>query len=92
MRDDSDNRWHLDKRVQISHIIATLVVAASAIAYLRGLEQRLVILETDARHARERSVEQDAALRRITEALDRRLNRIEDKIDALGATRQGGGR
>lgn len=37
--------WHLDKTLNISHLLTTLVIAGSLFAYAGGMDKRVAVLE-----------------------------------------------
>ena len=38
-------RWHLDKTLNVSHLLTTLVIAGSLFAYANNMDRRVAILE-----------------------------------------------
>ena len=43
---ESDRRhWNLDKTLNVSHLLATLVIAGSLFAYANNMDRRVAILE-----------------------------------------------
>ena len=39
------HHWHLDKTLNISHLLTTLVIAGSLFAYAGGMDKRVAVLE-----------------------------------------------
>ena len=37
--------WHLDKTLNVSHLLTTVVIAGSLFAYANNMERRVAILE-----------------------------------------------
>ena len=37
--------WHLDKTLNVSHLLTTLVIAGSLFAYANNMDRRVAILE-----------------------------------------------
>lgn len=81
-------RWHLDRRVSVGHIVTTVVVATSAIVWMLRLESRVllneqaIVAQADRIGWVERAVKEDQA--EIRASLDRiwnGLQRVEDKLD-----------
>lgn len=70
MSDTSSQGWHIKKEVSVGHIITTVVIGLSVMAWARSVETRLTALEV----AKEYN---SAAFRRIEQS----LLRIEDKLD-----------
>jgi hypothetical protein len=75
--------WHLDKRVQISHILATITCAAAVAAYVGQLKTDVELLKKGAVDQIERDTRQDSALRDSVAQLNMRLDRIESKLDRV---------
>lgn len=91
-----DNTWHLDKRINVSHLVATVLLFAGLMAWGSRVDTRLAVLETqdavlDDLIARQ-SAEHNRDMARLESALQRHyeaLIRIEDKLDEQAAvTRQ----
>jgi predicted secreted protein len=81
------NRWHLDRRVSVGHIVTTLVVAVSAAIWMLRLEsnvllnEQAILSQAERIDWVERAVKEDqkdikTTLRRIWDT----LRRVEDKI------------
>lgn len=79
----SDRRWHIDRSIQLGHVVTTLTVAISAVVYLQKLEQRVALSEQEIRHLAAKDVDHEQALLRVAAELNRRLDRIEAKLDSL---------
>lgn len=75
--------WHLDKKVQLSHILATLTVLVTFAGYMASIERDLALLKAEQAHSRERSKDQDKAIRQVIDSLDGRLARIELSLEKL---------
>lgn len=63
------NHWHLKREVNISHLLTTAIIAVSLMTWASKVEQRLGILEV--------------VNSQQIEAVSRRLDRMETKIDHL---------
>ena len=68
-------RWHLKKEIQLSHLISTAVIAISAVLYISKIEQRLSVVETQVIAQRESS----ALLRQQLERMDAKLDRLIER-------------
>lgn len=55
-------KWHLDKRVNISHILATILLAGSLFGYANSMTQTLTEHKKDIENLRERMDRQDRQL------------------------------
>lgn len=42
---DGDRRWHLDRTLNIGHLLTTLVVAGSVFIYASNMDRRVAVLE-----------------------------------------------
>ena len=45
--DSDDRRWHLDKRLNVGHLITTLALAASVVAWGNTMDKRVTVSETN---------------------------------------------
>jgi len=82
-----DNAWHLDKRVQVSHIVATVVAALSVVTYLTTIRQDIELLKaqytTTVVVQRDRDERQDRQAQDAVAQLRSQLERMEAKLDRL---------
>lgn len=69
------NEWHLDKRLNISHLVATFLIVVGLFSWGAKLEERIAIIERTNAITHEQSVRDlndiKAALIRIEERLNR---------------------
>lgn len=63
-------KWHLDKRVSVGHIITTMMALIAAGAAYANLTERVAVLEV-----------QDSAILQDLREIRRTVERIEDKLD-----------
>jgi hypothetical protein len=75
--------WHLDKRVNVAHITATLALAATFGAYLVKQESRIVVLEEHRNGQMSRDMRQDQDMRDIKSDISLAFREIRDEIRAL---------
>lgn len=82
MEQQPNNRWHLDKRVSVGHLITTLAMVAAVSMWLLRLEGRIDLVDQrDAQiSARIEMLDADRKIR--DDEIIRKLERIEDKLDA----------
>ena len=78
-----DTSWHLDKRVNVGHLLTTLSLAGVMIVWAMGLETRIakqsVLIEQNAKQieqSEQRHTDSISSMMRV-------INRIDDKIDRL---------
>lgn len=89
MASNSDNAWHLDKRVNVSVIFGLLFQAVVFTTFIVGLDYRVKALEDD--YETQQDVPTDlavlttevTAIKEDVEDNSEQLDRIEDKIDRL---------
>lgn len=72
----SDNHWHLDKRVNISHIVATILLLVGGFSVVQRLDSRITANEVRIEAIQQQTLEYQRR------AIDQ-MNRIEDKIDRV---------
>lgn len=82
-REPSPERWHIKREFQLSHLITTVVMAVSVILYLGKMEQRIALIEQSVTQQRERDERQDKAIAEGLQAIDRRLGKLDDKLDRV---------
>lgn len=80
---DNDGKWHLDKRVQVSHIVATVSACLAAFAYLSQMRQDIAVLQHQMTQQALRDERQDVQTVKNVDALQSQLLRIEDKLDRV---------
>ena len=86
---DADTAWHLDKKVNISHILATLTLAGAIFTWGSKIEQRIALVEASA--VRQQAVDQaqDQEFRRSVVEMRDDIRELSRKIDKLIETRGG---
>lgn len=75
--------WHLDRRLQITHILSTLTLGVGAVLYVGDIRKDVEVLkaQTALQAARDQRQDQDIATRQ--QDLQTRLDRIDEKLDWL---------
>lgn len=68
--------WHLDKKLSISHIMTTLILAASIFSWGANMDKRLSLVERDV-------VRQEQEVKRVSGHINSKLEAIDKKIDRL---------
>lgn len=81
--ENSDSRWHLDKKVPISIIIALFVQFLGGVWFMSKLEARVVALEVVAADQRTRDERQDRTLSDAAGLLRSDLAYIRSQLDQL---------
>ena len=69
---ESETRWHLDKRLNVGHILTTFTVAAGLFVWGSTIETRVTVLE-------EKTVHQQ----KVGEDIRDELIRMNQKMDKL---------
>lgn len=75
--------WHLDRRLQITHILSTLSLGVGAVLYVGDIRKDVEVLKAKevAQAARDQRQDSDVAARQ--QDLQARLDRIDEKLDRL---------
>ncbi len=75
--------WHLDRRLQITHILSTLSLGVGAVLYVGDIRKDVEVLKAKevAQAARDQRQDLDIASRQ--QDLQSRLERIDEKLDRL---------
>ena len=76
-QNDTGERWHLKKEIQLGHLITTATVAVAAIMYINKIDQRVTVVEVQVAAQRESSVVLRAQLEKINDKLDRLIERAK---------------
>lgn len=75
--------WHLDHRLQITHILSTLSLGVGAVLYVGDIRKDVEVLKAKevAQAARDQRQDSDVAARQ--QDLQARLDRIDEKLDRI---------
>ena len=85
----SDGAWHLDKKVNLSHIVATLMLAAAMFTWGSKIEQRIALVESASQRQASIDQAQDQEFRRYVVEMRDDIRELSRKIDKLIETRGG---
>jgi predicted Holliday junction resolvase-like endonuclease len=80
---EQQERWHLDKRVQVSHIVATAVAVISVVVYINKIDQRVAVVETQIISQKERDERQDRYQAEMQKLMYEQLTKIDEKLNRL---------
>lgn len=84
--------WHVDRKVPLAIIIGMVLQAGGLIVYFKNREaefmQRIALVESQVNAQHDRDDRQDKASTLANEQVQKRLDRIEEKIDRLIETRR----
>lgn len=70
--------WHLDKKVSISHIISTAVLAATIILYLADQDKRIDANAKDIQYNSQSIEQQETRINRSLDSINRKLDKLTD--------------
>lgn len=84
----SPDHWGIDKRINISHIIATVILAGSLFAWANNVDNRMSVVEANLSHIedridmdRTRANQDNRRTERSLTEIKAQLVRMEDKLD-----------
>ena len=80
MEQDDDSRWHLDKKVPVSIILALVVQFMGGVWFMSKLESRIMALEAIQNEQRQRDDRQDRATSEAVAMIRAQLDRIDANI------------
>lgn len=75
--------WHIKKEIQLGHLLTTLTIAVSVLAYVGKLEQRIALIEAQVATQRDRDDRQDRTTAESMSLLRAQLERMENKLDRV---------
>ena len=88
---ETDRRgWHLDKGVNIAHILTTVALVIGALLYVTDQDKRISNLELNYDHLKAARVEDQARADRKFDELKTDLRTINAKLDRLIESQAGG--
>ena len=85
----NDSAWHLDKKVNFSHIVATLTLAAAIFTWGSKIEQRIALVEASSTRQAQVDQAQDQEFRRSVVEMREDIRELSRKIDKLIDSRGG---
>lgn len=75
--------WHLDRRLQITHILSTLSLGIGAVMYVGDIRKDVEILKVQTSAQSSRDAGQDKANEQVRAETQARFDRIDSKLDRL---------
>ena len=85
MEYDGDNKrvqhWHLEKSISIGHIVTTIAIAGSVMAWAMSMDTRVSIVETQIKYSANENQKSEANFREGVGEIKSALIRIEAKLD-----------
>lgn len=82
--DPGSAHWHLDRRVNVGHLIATLMLAASVFAWGSAIDKRVAVVEAAVVQNEKDNQRQDAALKDSATLIREDLRGLREEIRELG--------
>jgi predicted thioredoxin/glutaredoxin len=80
MAEEQNNRWHLDKRVSVGHLITTVAMVSAAALWLLRLEGRIDLVDLRDDQISSRIEQIDSSMKMRDSEIIRRLERIQDML------------
>jgi hypothetical protein len=81
--------WHLDKTVGVTHLITTLTIVVSVLAWANTIDKRITLIEAEAQHQRETDNRQDAVLRESLAAIRDTLREMKETMTRIDERSRG---
>lgn len=75
--------WHLDRRLQITHILSTMALGIGAVMYVGDIKRDVEVLKAQQSAQRERDAKQDQDVTEKLRSVGGQLDRVEVKLDRL---------
>jgi len=75
--------WHLDKTLNISHILTTLVIAGSLFAYAGGMDKRVAVLEEKMQAQANVNMQSNQAVRDLATDVKQELRSMRELLMQL---------
>lgn len=91
-KDDGQGAWHLDKRVNVSHLLATAGLALSAFAWGSAIERRVAVIETQMMQTKEDNQRQDQQSTEALRLMRDEMRELRNEVRALRQDLAGGKR
>ena len=87
---EQDRRhWHLDKTLNVSHLLTTVVIAGSLFAYANNMDRRVAILEEKMQVQAQENMRNGAEVRELAADLKHELRLLRTELMRLMASKQG---
>ena len=82
--------WHLDKTLNVSHLLTTVVIAGSLFAYANNMDRRVAILEEKMQVQATENQRGQAEVRELAADVKHELRLLRTELMRLMASKQGG--
>lgn len=85
---EQDRRhWHLDKTLNVSHLLTTLVISGSLFAYANNMDRRVAILEEKMQVQEQENSRSAAEVRELASDVKHELRLLRAELLRLMATK-----
>lgn len=84
--EQDEKRWHIDKTVNLAHVLTTMGLIAALFAWGGGVDKRIALLEEQKIVQRALDVQQDEQARAAVSLLREEIRDIGRKLDRLNET------
>ena len=81
--DQPKEHWHLDKRVNVGHLLTTIIIAGSMFIWASNMESRIATISADVENLKDNQAIQTESLRREISYLRGSVDKLNDKLDRL---------
>lgn len=81
--------WHLDKTLNVSHMLTTMVIAGSLFAYANNMDRRVAILEEKMQTQAQENMRSGAEVRELAADVKHELRLLRTELMRLMASKQG---
>ena len=81
--------WHLDKTLNISHLLTTLVIAGSLFAYANNMDRRVAILEEKMQVQAQENLRSSAEVHALAADVKHELRLLRTELMRLIASKRG---
>ena len=81
--------WHLDKTLNVSHLLTTVVIAGSLFAYANNMDRRVAILEEKMQVQATENQRGQAEVRELAADVKHELRLLRTELMRLMASKQG---
>jgi hypothetical protein len=83
VQDNPNKDWHLDRRLQITHILSTLAMGVGAIMYVGDIRKDVEVLKSQRVDQALQDQRQDATMLEVKRETLNQLDKIDQKLDRL---------
>lgn len=88
---EQDRRhWHLDKTLNVSHLLTTLVIAGSLFAYANNMDRRVAILEEKMQVQEQENSRSAAEVRELAADVKHELRLLRTELMRMMTEKAGG--